>query len=64
MAEEREGARNPRSEAAVESLRHVFERIWPVDRKPVFGGLVRAIDEFDRRQRRRRKRSDAANQSD
>jgi hypothetical protein len=26
-----------------------------VDRKPVFNGLVRAIDEFDREQKRRRR---------
>jgi hypothetical protein len=45
----------PRSEGAVQSLRQVFERIWPVDRKPVFNGLVRAIDEFDREQKRRRR---------
>ena len=55
MAEERIGAPKRRSEDAVRSLRHVFERVWPVDRKPVFGGLVRAIDDFDREQRRRRK---------
>ncbi len=55
MSEERIGAPKLRTEDAAKSLRHVFERIWPVDRKPVFRGLVRAIDEFDREQRRRRK---------
>jgi hypothetical protein len=54
--EERVGPSKPRREDAIKSLRHVFERVWPVDRKPVFKGLVRAIDEFDREQRRRRKR--------
>ena len=55
MSEERIGGSKLRSEDAVKTLRHVFERVWPVDRKPVFSGLVRAIDEFDREQRRRRK---------
>lgn len=63
MTEERTGAPNLRSKAAFQSLRHIFERAWPLDRKPVFGGLVRAIDELDREQRRRRKRHDAADRS-
>jgi hypothetical protein len=56
VTEERVGASKPRREDAIKSLRNVFERVWPVDRKPVFKGLVRAIDEFDREQKRRRKR--------
>ena len=58
MSEERIDGSRPRSEGALQSLRQVFERAWPVDRKPVFGGLVRAIDKFDREQRRRRKHGD------
>jgi len=58
VSEERIGASKLRREDAVKSLRHVFERVWPVDRKPVFKGLVRAIDDFDREQKRRRKRRD------
>ena len=58
MAEERIGAGKMRSEA-VQAMRQVFERAWPVDRKPVFGSLVRVIDEFDREQSRRRKNRDA-----
>jgi hypothetical protein len=64
VSEERTGGAGPRresgprSEDAVKSLRQVFERLWPVDRKPVFNGLVRAIDEFDREQKRRRKGRD------
>ncbi len=63
MSEKRTGASKQRSKDAVKSLRHVFERIWPVDRKPVFRGLVRALDEFDRDQMRRRKHRDAADRS-
>ena len=63
MTEELIGASKLRRKDAVQSLRHVFERVWPVDRKPVFSGLVRAIDELDRAQRRRRKRHDAADRS-
>lgn len=44
--------------------RQLFERLWPVDRTPVFGGLVRAIDQFDRDQSRRRKHGGAADTSD
>jgi hypothetical protein len=58
VSEGRTGGPKLRSEDAVKSLRQVFERIWPVDRKPVFNGLVRAIDEFDREQKRRRKHRD------
>jgi hypothetical protein len=53
----------PRNKDAVHSLRHVFERVWPVDRKPVFGGLVRALDDFDREQSRRRKQRDRSDRS-
>ena len=60
MTEERIGTPKLLSRDAVQSLRHVFERVWPVDRKPVFRGLVRAIDNLDREQRRRRKHRDAA----
>ena len=60
MTEERIGASKGRSKEAAQSLRYVFERVWPVDRKPVFSGLVRAIDKLDREQRRRRKHRDAA----
>ena len=60
MSKERIGAPKLRSKDAVQSLRHVFERVWPVDRKPVFSSLVRVIDEFDREQSRRRKHRDAA----
>jgi hypothetical protein len=63
VTEERTGASKLRRKDAVQSLRHVFERAWPVDRKPVFSSLVRAIDELDREQRRRRKRHDAADRS-
>jgi hypothetical protein len=63
VTEERIGASKLRSKDAVQSLRHVFERVWPVDRKPVFRGLVRAIDKLDLEQRRRRKRHDAADRS-
>lgn len=59
MTEERIGASKLRSKDAVKSLRHVFEWVWPVDRKPVFRGLVRAIDKLDLEQRRRRKHYDA-----
>lgn len=58
MTEERISASKRRS-----TLRPIFERVWPVDRKPVFSALVRAIDELDREQRRRRKRYDAADRS-
>jgi hypothetical protein len=34
-----------------------------VDRKPVFNGLVRAIDQFDREQKRRRKGRDGGDRS-
>ena len=64
MSKERIDAPKLRREGAVQSLRHIFERVWPVDRKPVFSGLVRAIDEFDREQRRRRKHRDVADRSD
>lgn len=60
MAEERIGASKLRREHAVQSLRHIFERVWPVDRKPVFSGLIRALDEFDREQRRRREHRNPA----
>lgn len=63
MTEERIDASKARRDDAVQSLRHVFERVWPVDRKPVFGGLVRAIDKFDREQRRRRKSREAEDPS-
>ena len=63
MGEERVGGPKPRREDAVKSLRQVFERLWPVDRKPVFNGLVRAIDEFDREQKRRRKHRDVGKRS-
>lgn len=58
MAEERTGSARLRNKAAVEFLRHVFDRAWPVDRKPLFRRLVRAIDDLDRRQRQRRKSYD------
>jgi hypothetical protein len=58
VTEEQVGASKLRKDDAIKSLRHLFERVWPVDRKPVFRGLVRAIDEFDREQRRRRKDRD------
>lgn len=64
MAEEQSGVPKRRSDDAVRSMRQVFERVWSVDRKPVFSGLVRAIDEFDREQSRRRKRPSAADRSD
>ena len=57
VAEERISATKLQSK--VQSLRHVFHGVWPVDGTPLFGGLVRAIDEVDREQRRRRKREDA-----
>ena len=60
MAEGGNDGRKPGSEDAAGSLRLIFERAWPLDRKPVFGGLVRAIDKFDRRQSRRRKLGNAA----
>jgi hypothetical protein len=63
VTEKRIGASKLRRKDAVQSLRHVFERVWPVDRKPVFNGLVRAIDELDRKQMRRRKRHDAEDRS-
>jgi hypothetical protein len=63
VTEDRISASKLRSKYAVQSLRHIFERVWPVDRKPVFSSLVRAIDELDREQRRRRKRQDAADRS-
>ena len=31
-----------------------FERLWPVEEAPHFGGLLRAIDEADRRLRHER----------
>jgi len=64
VSKERIGASKLRSEVAFQSLRHIFERVWPVDRKPVFSGLVRAIDEFDPEQRRRRKQRNTADRSD
>ena len=64
MTEERSEASKPRNKSAVQSLRQVLERAWPLDRKPVFSGLLRAIDELDREQRRRRKQRDAAERSD
>lgn len=64
MTEERIGGSKPRSKNAVQSLRQVFERAWPLDLNPVFSGLVRAIDDFDREQKRRRKERDAADRSD
>ena len=64
MTEERIEASKPRNRSAVQSLRDVLERAWPLDRKPVFSSLVRAIDEIDREQRRRRKQRDAADRSD
>ena len=63
MTEKQIGASKLRRKDAVQSLRHVFERVWPVDRKPVFSGLVRAIDQIDRKQMRRRKRHDAEDRS-
>jgi len=57
---ERNEPSEPRDKDAALSLRQVFERAWPLDRKPVFGALVQAIDNFDREQRRRRKERDAA----
>jgi hypothetical protein len=60
VTEERISASKLRSKFTVQSLRFVFERAWPVDRKPVFSSLVRAIDELDREQWRRRKHYDAA----
>lgn len=63
VTEERISASKLRSKHAIQSLRHVFERVWPVDRKPVFSGLIRAIDELDREQKRRRKHDDAADRS-
>lgn len=63
MSEERIGSSKLRSDDALKSLRYVFERVWPVDRKPIFSGLVRAIDDFDREQRRRRKHRDVADRS-
>ena len=57
VAEERISATKLQSK--VQSLRHVFDGVWPVDGTPQFGGLVRAIDDVDREQRRRRKREDA-----
>ncbi len=63
MTKERGGASKQRSKDVGQSWRHVFDRIWPVDRKPVFGSLVRAIDELDREQSRRRKQRDAKDRS-
>ena len=63
MTEERGGASNQRSKDSGHSLRQVFERLWPVDRKPVFRSLVKAIDELDREQSRRRKQRDAEDRS-
>ena len=31
-----------------------FDRLWPVEEAPHFGGLLRAIDEADRRLRHKR----------
>jgi hypothetical protein len=31
-----------------------FDRLWPVEQAPHFGGLLRAIDEADRRLRNQR----------
>ena len=64
MADEGKPPRKQPSDDAVKTLRHVFERVWPLDRKPIFGGLVRAIDDFDREQRRRRTAPDAGDRPD
>lgn len=34
-----------------------FERLWPVDETPCFGGLLQAIDEADRQLRCARERA-------
>jgi hypothetical protein len=57
VAEEPGGAGDSREDETAQALRSVFQRAWPVDRTPIFSGLVRAIDDFDREQRRRRKQS-------
>jgi len=64
VTEERISASKLRKKHAVQSMRHIFERVWRLDRKPVFRGLVRAIDELDREQRRRRKHHDVVDKSD
>lgn len=38
----------------VETLGKTFTRLWPVDETPCFDGLLRAIDEADRKLRRMR----------
>lgn len=38
----------------VDTLGGAFERIWPVDERPAFSGLLEAIDEADRELRRAR----------
>jgi len=38
----------------VQLLGHSFDRLWPVDERPCFSGLLRAIDEADREIRRKR----------
>jgi hypothetical protein len=63
VSEDRDDAAKLPSEDAVRSLRQIFERAWPVNRKPAFDSLLQAIDGFDREQRRRRKHRDGADQS-
>ena len=52
-------SRTQRNEQSLQTLGHVLNRAWPVDRKPVFRSLVQALNKFDREQRRRRKDFDA-----
>ena len=39
-------------------LGDAFDRVWPVDARPFFDGLVQALDQADREMGRRRKRQD------
>ena len=56
MVDDRTNRTNSPGEQAIQSLRQVLHLAWPVDRKPIFSRLVRAIDEVDKEQSRRRKR--------
>ena len=60
LSSERVGVLSPRNDDVVRSTRRVFDRIWPLNRKPILSGMVRVIDQVDREQRRRRKLRDAA----
>ena len=48
----------PPSSDAVAHLRQVFDRVWPVDGRTRFRGLVSRIDDADREMKRRRKHQD------